>query len=873
MPKQVHSVQSEIFMQTETSGWDFLLRQIPTQQNKKADENKRQSKVPDVHSKRKSFSKHKRKNSSPQYTYQEAEERMMNFLRDFRQSQGDSSQNWSSNFTKVAKEFLFGGVPEFAPRIFYAYEKLFKANALEKQNSPPNLDRGLVLTAIRGHYECGDIDGGNTLYETSLRDGCQFDSQSKALIICSLCKGGTDGLHLAFNMKEEMKQNHERLTARAFDSLLEALWRNAEVAIDTEIVNNLPKQYIIKRNSVLALSLLKRSENIYNDLLKENLRPTDQIQAHLLRCAFRSAFINAIGSFVTIDANNLQRAGKMAMRAANDIIQRHNITVDFSVTTTMLEECININYAQGAEHTLGLMRRNNLWARTSTFNTLLGYFRSQKDIDGALAVFNSLESCKTVVPNNETFILILQTCAASGKCVQQTLDVIKQATIAKVANSKAFWDERVNVEYLSGVPVLTILKRMEDSGFRPNEGTVECFINACAERGDTEAAFNLLNTLKQKESAHMFPRLVSALSIYRSLLECCQKTQSYQRALDLLQQMCKSKNPRPDLDFFQKVIEICVNSNRLDEAIRTFTLMEAEGYQSNQKVLSSLIRGFGRRLDLGSALGVWDELCHLPTRPSRSSYETIIDACISHPQGLGHVCKLIRDMQKEGYELGSAQYNLLVKGFGRAESMENALESFRNIDFGIEVNEATLAGLVDACQRSGESDSIQEAMAFLYSMGIVPPKHIMAYIEKDKGKSDLYKRFFKDEIKAKIVSKVQLEREKKILQHGRIPIKIQQGLLAKQELDEELQGHCYSQFSQLLDAHFKNSEQDQFEQAKVPNTEQGTSKVNDPALWPRIIEIKSSTERKQERIQKEMAKQRAENRKKKQVLLGSGTNT
>ena len=67
-----------------------------------------------------------------------------------------------------------------------------------------------------------------------------------------------------------------------------------------------------------------------------------------------------------------------------------------------------------------------------------------------------------------------------------------------------------------------------------------------------------------------------------------------------------------------------------------------------QAAYAALVRGFGRALDLGAALGVWAELLERHPRPGRASFQAAVDAAAGHPKGLKPACEIMARMRTEG---------------------------------------------------------------------------------------------------------------------------------------------------------------------------------------------------------------------------------
>ncbi|CAM9417070.1 unnamed protein product, partial [Laminaria digitata] len=235
----------------------------------------------------------------------------------------------------------------------------------------------------------------------------------------------------------------------------------------------------------------------------------------------------------------------------------------------------------------------------------------------------------------------------------------------------------------------------------------------------------------------------------------------------------------PSAFCYQLAMECCVDGGCHDEALALLSEMEGRGLSPNEAGLRALIRGFaaegvgdggggggggggeaGRRRWRGveNALGVFEELAEKFNPPSRASFESAIDACVSHPDGLQHAGELISRMKAVGHDLAADHYNVLIRGFGDARNLGAALNVFqemregaavggpgggpRSRTLGWEVDEDMFAALLGACTRSGEAENVSEAIGFLRMNGVNPPREILSYLQNDEIESELYDTIF-----------------------------------------------------------------------------------------------------------------------------------
>lgn len=529
----------------------------------------------------------------------------------------------------------------------------------------------------------------------------------------------------------------------------------------------------------------------------------------------------------------------------------------FGAVSALLQECLACNYTAGAEMVLERMVRERYWALTSTYNTLLWYFRRDRDAKAALDTLQSLRESETVAPDKLSYTLAIQACVWSGSCMDEAWTIIEEAEQAGVSfSSKDLLDARLVLVHAVGGDVMEGMREMAARGISPDESTLLGVIEACSERGDVKGALDVLQMMRAaarertatssltggpaNAAGAVCPR-PSYRSYLAALTACSRATLpaatvsgkngavppgpgpevdevrkgaaqgDWGASKEILEMMWEDEAMRvaegnaaipgtwspvlqealrlgpshmtmpavPDASCYQLAMECCVAGGRNDEALSLLAEMESKGLSPNEAGLRALIRGFAAEggihvqeeegvtaaevaerkwRSVEKALGVFEELAEKFDPPSRASFESAIDACVSHPDGLQCAANLIDRMKAIGHDLGSEHYNVLIRGFGDARNLGAALNVFQEMREGVaiggpgggrqdrtlgwEVEEDMFAALLGACTRSGEAENVSEAIGFLRMNGVNPPSEILSYLQNDEFESELYDQIF-----------------------------------------------------------------------------------------------------------------------------------
>ena len=377
-----------------------------------------------------------------------------------------------------------------------------------------------------------------------------------------------------------------------------------------------------------------------------------------------------------------------------------------------------------------------------------------------------------VSPDESTLLGVIEACSERGDA-KGAMDILKMMRGA--ARHGALSCPRPS--YRSYLAALTACSRAPlpvsiNDGAMPPDARAALITKEA--RGDWRASKEILGMMWDDEAARVAEKSVAVPGTWSPILR---------EALSLGPSHV-TMPAVPDASCYQLAMECCVAVGRNDEALSLLTEMESKGLRPNEAALRALIKGFVaegetkargeavgmataeraaaaakiRWTSVENALGVFEELAERFCPPSRASFESAIDACMYHADGLQCAADLITRMKAVGHDLGSDHYNVLIRGFGDARNLGAALNVFQEMREGVavggpgggrrdrtlgwEVEEDMFAALLGACTRSGKADTVSEAIDFLRLNGINPPSEILSYLQNEEFESELYDQIF-----------------------------------------------------------------------------------------------------------------------------------
>ncbi|KAJ8667565.1 hypothetical protein QAD02_009228 [Eretmocerus hayati] len=159
---------------------------------------------------------------------------------------------------------------------------------------------------------------------------------------------------------------------------------------------------------------------------------------------------------------------------------------------------------------------------------------------------------------------------------------------------------------------------------------------------------------------------VTNVLYYNTYLLVTFQNETYLSPDDILKEMME-RDVEPDYMTFQRLIEHCCSQGDVDGASSILKLINGEGHPLNEKVFSSLIRGYSVSGNLPGAMKILDEMNEAGVEPTSVTFATII--CVHARQGdIQSIFKVIGECQQRGTtfsfeEILEVIYTLAICGF------------------------------------------------------------------------------------------------------------------------------------------------------------------------------------------------------------------
>ena len=798
-----------------------------------------------------------------------------------------SSPPSSALIVELSKELLYSGIPEQCLELYAAYCDLIvdsKQNNITTSNSTSSVvavsvasfpvapDTKLIQCATRALIFMGDAKGALKLLQATSRSGLDFDAKSKSLLISDLAECSPEGLQAALRLRTSMKDRREPIHGNAYVGLLRGCWMhglsprqrgdspllveaaeeervyNEEVGnsfrmtpdkaeelalqVAAEYMSSMAAAAAVKEanipvsNTTVAATNTSTGKRAMEKTAKKNVPMLNEALRILFRVAAMRTHSGVLDSNLEIDqASDRELKAKAGLKDALDLMKKYNLKFVPQIADLLIDECLRIGDVNGVKFVVQRMWSSRLYARTSTYNTLLKRYAENGDGESAYGlVTNVMQQNEETQPNGETYALLLEACMRTEKGRYYAKKVIEELRM-KAKNDeggnglrKEEFDRLMEIKVLDAEPYWPTMLEMVVSGKQPDDRTVMLLMGAFSRTGDVAGALRLhrlqvtaegrrrqfrktlLGTMQtvaedsKKKSAerpagddtmHLPPPsrrsthclleilrdssnsipLVDQTTTDASVAKTNAPLAAHEEAMKVLRDMCDraqefkgEKQPgdrwktrlqvlpvtftasgkllladsfSPDQTTFALVMEACIAADDPDNALQVFSQMEAIGLYPDRRVYAALIRSFGLRRDVPSALGVFDEMRRNFT-PDVETLNSILEVCRVDPLDLRLICAVLERMADDGCDLEVYSRDILMQGYPDAISLGAALEDMEDQETpqGFECTTASLgvlAVLVQAVRKDGGVSALSDAMVFLGKVGIRPDAETMEY--------------------------------------------------------------------------------------------------------------------------------------------------
>ncbi|KAN0039325.1 hypothetical protein ACTA71_001519 [Dictyostelium dimigraforme] len=336
-------------------------------------------------------------------------------------------------------------------------------------------------------------------------------------------------------------------------------------------------------------SQFKKSWSIYNDMKKDNIKPSIFIFGNL---------VNVCNTATGVDANKIEeRVNKII-----EEIEKGGSTISTNFFNILMKTMINIGKSGQAISMVEKMKESGIKVDIVTYSTLLKAMSEQYLADNNL---NKKKLLREFKPDKNTM---------------------------EMDELRAEGNKQID-------RYMTIVKMVKTSQIAPDRYFINTILSACGQTSNPAGVFRVWDTLQEmKLTQHLNPDTKT----YDILITTCNNIDDFDRSLAIFEELY-SKNIRPDIhlinNMFRTVLRIvsCKKFSRKkhldhEEIIkRILDYMSAYKLQPNETTFSVLISIYSKAKEYPKVYELFTEMKQFNIKPDITHYSSIINSFSRKP--------------------------------------------------------------------------------------------------------------------------------------------------------------------------------------------------------------------------------------------------
>ncbi|CAN1226152.1 Pentatricopeptide repeat-containing protein At2g17670 [Linum perenne] len=209
------------------------------------------------------------------------------------------------------------------------------------------------------------------------------------------------------------------------------------------------------------------------------------------------------------------------------------------------------------------------------------------------------------------------------------------------------------------------LNLMVNSGFSPNQVTVDIAVRSLCTAGHVDEAIELVKELSSK---HCKPDSYTYNFVIKSLC----KTRAMSTVYKFIKEFRTSFEVEPDIVSYTIMIANVCNSKNLREASRLVTTLKEGGHKPDCFVYNTIMKGYCMLSKGSEAMGIYNQMKEEGVEPDMLTYNTLIFG-LSKSGRVGEARKYLKAMVEAGFLPDTITYTSLMNGLCREGNVMGAV--------------------------------------------------------------------------------------------------------------------------------------------------------------------------------------------------------
>jgi pentatricopeptide repeat protein len=358
-----------------------------------------------------------------------------------------------------------------------------------------------------------------------------------------------------------------------------------------------------------------------------------------------------------------------------DLINNMTEPMDEVLLSSVVEACVRVGKPDLLTQTLAQLQKHGdvVVSGAHTFGSLIKAYGHARDVDGAFRCWKEMRT-RHIKPTSITIGCMVEAVVSNGdpeaayELIQQmqddadTRDQVNAVIYGSVL--KGFAHEKKMDR------VWCVWEDMVQKGVTPSITTYNALCDACARNGVMEHVPQLLKDMKTRG---LTPNLITFGSVLKGH---CLKG-DIRAAFDILDDMRKTTNLKPDEIMYNTLLDGCAQANLSEEGMKILQQMQQEGIRPSNYTLSILVKLMSHARRLDQAFSLVDQLTKkYRFKPNAPVYGNLVQACLVNKE-LQRGLKLLEQMAADRITPDVRTYCCLIRTCISNGMLDNAALVFR----------------------------------------------------------------------------------------------------------------------------------------------------------------------------------------------------
>ncbi|KAA8499103.1 Pentatricopeptide repeat-containing protein [Porphyridium purpureum] len=355
------------------------------------------------------------------------------------------------------------------------------------------------------------------------------------------------------------------------------------------------------------------------------------------------------------------------------------------------------------------------------FNMAMAILMKSGEPEAVKQLYQRMKESR-VPPSNVTFTTLVQAIGAEGGSnLDEVFACLDEVEMMGVAPSLQMYNAMLFIAFRtkSMVNITRVLGEMRAAALLPDAVTQSIFFEGLRKIGRVDQALSLMQLL----SAELGVRPNQAM--YTGLISVCVETNRLSEAIKYMHE-AQDNGIQVLGNSYKSVLNACIKAQRTSLVSDVFEDVRKHAPNLlDEAIYAILIEAHGTERRLGESFLYFREMQARNIRPTLRSFKALMKACAQ--AGATDLCfGLVDDMKKLNLTPDYRMFSLLIQACGRRKELSRGLKVLRLMEEqGVQPLAKTFNSLINAAGAAGELDTAFNFYDAMVRSGVEPDQYTM----------------------------------------------------------------------------------------------------------------------------------------------------